>query len=200
MRMKLGPSSVVFRTVVVVAVVAASMTGLTPVAVAQPSNTTPLAMDFARSPPLRDGPAKRNVWIAIGLSVGTLWAGALAGGLGENASTPWVRNATGGFATAAIVLGPSVGQWYAGQTVTPGLLMRLGAVGGLVGLAVNDPHLDHVGTVFGIVGAVALFETGFVWDIVTLPRAVRRINREHALALTPIASNSGTGLALAGRF
>lgn len=199
MRMKVRRSSV-GSAAVVIAVVAASVTSLIPAAVAQPSATPPLAMDFARPPALRHDSAKRNVWTALGLSMGTVWVGALAGGLGENASTPWVRNATGGFATAAIVLGPSVGHWYAGQTLTAGLLMRVGAIGGLVGLAVNDPHLDHVGTVFGIVGAVALFETGFVWDLVTLPRAVRRFNRRHTVALTPITGNSGTGLALAGRF
>ncbi|MBP9087903.1 MAG: hypothetical protein KBG15_17410 [Kofleriaceae bacterium] len=167
---------------------------------AQPANTPPFAMAPTTTRPIQNKTAKRQVWTAIGLSIGTLWAGAIAGGLGENATTPWVRNATGGFATAATVLGPSIGQWYAGQTITPGLAMRLGAVAGVVGLAVYDPHLDHVGTLFGIVGAVALFQTGLVWDIVTLPRAVRRMNREHGLALTPMASNSATGLALAGRF
>lgn len=104
---------------------------------------------------------------------------------------------------AGMVLGPSAGHWYAGERVTTGLVLRVGAAGAVVALAVNDPQLEHPApTLLGLLAAVALWETGVIWDAVTLPRAVRRYNRAHQLAVTPLVTGDGptTGVAVAGTF
>ncbi|MBS1119789.1 MAG: hypothetical protein H6Q90_2017 [Deltaproteobacteria bacterium] len=108
-------------------------------------------------------------------------------------------------AGAATVLGPSAGHWYVGRYVTTGLVLRVGAAGGVVALAIASPRLDDDGAVFsGLMGAVALWEVGLVWDLVTLPRAVRRSNTAHQLRVAPLftttANGPVTGLSLGGDF
>jgi hypothetical protein len=102
--------------------------------------------------------------------------------------------------TAAFVLGPSAGHWYAGEGVTNGLVLRAAGMGLAFGLALYDPHMDHPAlTVGGLITAMALLQTGLIWDFVTVPQAVRRANRR-ALGLAPLATWHGPamGLSLAG--
>jgi hypothetical protein len=52
----------------------------------------------------------------------------------------------------------------------------------------------------GITG-LGLYEAGAIWDLVTLPRSVRRYNkRQLDLQLAPLVTHETTGLSLAGTF
>jgi hypothetical protein len=102
---------------------------------------------------------------------------------------------------AGMVLGPSAGHWYAGKGVTTGLVLRGSAVTGMVFLALRDPYLDDpVLTIGGLIAAVGVWETGVIWDLVTLPRAVRRHNRKTELLLAPVVGEHASGLAVSGRW
>ncbi len=127
--------------------------------------------------------------VTLAATSGPAVAGALI--MGDEQHGP--RATTGGLLmTAGLVLGPSAGQWYAGEGVTTGLALRFVAAAGVATLAVGDPHGVHVETYFGLVAALGLWETGVVWDLVTLPRAVRRTR------ITPVVTPSG--VAIAGAF
>lgn len=100
---------------------------------------------------------------------------------------------------AGMVLGPSAGHWYAGEGVTTGLVLRGSAVTGMVFLALRDPYLDTpVATVGGLILALGVWETGVIWDLVTLPRAVRRHNKRLDLLVTPMVTERSAGLAVGG--
>jgi hypothetical protein len=111
----------------------------------------------------------------------------------------------GVIATTALFVGPSAGHWYAGgRIVTTGLVIRLSAVGVLGGLAVYDQFkpIDVGAMIVGGLAIAALWETGVIWDAVTLPSVVRRYNREQArrVVLAPLATDHSAGLAVAGSF
>jgi hypothetical protein len=109
------------------------------------------------------------------------------------------RGAIGGMiATAGMVVGPTAGHWYAGRTWTTGLTLRLASMGIVAGMVIRDQQEPlELGTVIvGLTAAGGLWGTGAVWDLVTLPRSVRRYNREHALVIAPTTN----GVAIAGRF
>ena len=100
---------------------------------------------------------------------------------------------------AGMVLGPSAGHWYAGEGVTTGLVLRGSAVTGMIFLALRDPYLDDpVLTIGGLIAAVGVWETGVIWDLVTLPRAVRRHNQRIDMLVTPVVTDRSAGLALSG--
>jgi len=149
-------------------------------------------------------PARKSLLSAYLVSVGAtsipIAVGALAAGDREEGPR---AAAFGMIGCAALVFGPSAGHWYVGQVVTPGLVMRLGAAGGVVAVAVAYPH-DEGPLIVGLMGAVALWETGVIWDAVTLPRAVRRYNKRHELQIAPLVSSASqgpvTGFAIGGEF
>lgn len=100
---------------------------------------------------------------------------------------------------AGMILGPSAGHWYAGDGVTTGLVLRAGAATAVTFLALRDPYLESpVLTIGGLIAAVGVWETGVIWDLVTLPRAVRRHNRAIDLVVMPVVTDRSTGLALSG--
>ena len=108
----------------------------------------------------------------------------------------WRGPAVGGLTIAGMILGPSAGHWYAGEGLTTGLELRLGAGAVVATLVVRDPHFDRpVETLGGLFGVAAMWEVGVIWDAVTLPRAIRRANHR---AIAPVFT--GTGFALAGTF
>lgn len=128
---------------------------------------------------------------------------------GNQAGTPlhdqfWQLMAGGG---AAILIGPSLGNWYAGQLDSTGLNLRLG--GGLavgVGVALvasgfsfgdggNDGEV-LLGGLIGLAGA-GMVAAGTVLDVINAPMAVAR---RHHVAIAPMISPRQTGLALAGTF
>ena len=124
-------------------------------------------------------------------------------GPGDHAAAPLYIAGVG-----AVMLGPSLGSWYAGAGLTRGLGLRvLGGVGVAAGVAVlfDDILTDHDRDVTPFVlgaaglGAVAV---GTVLDIVDAGRTVREHNA-HALSLTPTMLGTRArqpGLVLAGRF
>ncbi len=133
-----------------------------------------------------------------GVSLPMVGAALIAGDESSSRAT----TVAGVIGLATLVLGPSAGHWYAGETITTGLVIRASSIAAIGALAVADPHLDHVGTIFGLLGAVAGWETGMVWDLVTLPRAVRHWNT-HQLQLAPVVvpgQGAIAGLGLGGRF
>ncbi|MGE5184020.1 MAG: hypothetical protein ACM31C_18240 [Acidobacteriota bacterium] len=132
--------------------------------------------------------------ISIAATGGPLVAGAVIDY--DGAPRGWRPAAAGMLGIAGAIFGPSAGHWYAGEGLTPGLELRLGAGAVIATLAFRDPYLDHPTETFGgMLGAVAMWEAGVVWDAVTLPRAVRRANRR---VVAPIFT--GTGFAVAGTF
>lgn len=157
---------------------------------AQPEPTGPVPAD------------EKSFWTAYFLTAGTMAAAGAIGALGEETTNRRLRNTAGVIGVTGIVLGPSMGHFYLGRSFTTGLGLRLGSMGVVAALAVADPQLEHAGTVAGLVGAVGMFATGALLDLVTLPGAVRRYNREHRLHLAPLVTPSGnaTGLALGGTF
>jgi hypothetical protein len=165
-----------------------------------PASTNGETAEVAQPASVSRDDSRRSVVTAYALSMVSIAMPCGFAAFASESERRAVRDGSAILCTAALVLGPSVGHWYAGRSVTTGLVLRVAAAGGLAGLAVADPHLDHVATVFGIVGAVALFETGMLWDVATLPRAVRTYNREHAIAVAPLATPHGGGLALSAAF
>ena len=89
-----------------------------------------------------------------------------------------------------------------GEGVTTGLALRLTGAAVIGALAISDPHAEHLGVLIvgGMTGA-GLYEAGFIYDLVTLPRSVRRYNkRQFEVQLAPMVTHGTTGLSLAGTF
>jgi hypothetical protein len=100
-----------------------------------------------------------------------------------------------------LTFGPSFGHWYAGETVTTGLLLRGGGLAGLVGgvaLLVNDVGDERVGIGLALAGQAA-FATGIVHDLWTVRRSVRERAGERSTTVVPLVGET-SGLALAGDF
>ncbi|MBA2539014.1 MAG: hypothetical protein H0V17_05215 [Deltaproteobacteria bacterium] len=138
--------------------------------------------------------------ISVAATTGPVVASMLL--LGDDArGTP--ATIGGVIATTALVFGPSAGHWYTGKIWTTGLTLRLAGAGVIGGLVVHEQFapLDIGTLIVGGLAAVALWETGVIWDAVTLPSAVGRYNRERVrFAMVPFATERSTGLAIAGSF
>lgn len=107
----------------------------------------------------------------------------------------------GSLGIAAAVLGPTAGHWYAGEGMTTGLALRLTGAAGVGALVLADPHGQNLGLLItGGVVCAGLWEVGAIWDLATVPRAVRHYNRQRDLQIAPMAAPHTTGLALAGTF
>lgn len=159
-----------------------------------------------------DQPEEKSPLLGLGLSVtstalplaaiGALWQSGNA----EEHLGLWSLNWIAAF------LGPSVGHWYAGEYLTPGLVGR--GIGGValvvgVGMSLNclgsqnpDCETNRTGGVV-VVSGIALMVGGAIYDIATSPRAVHRWNRSHLqIVPTPVGTGStpGFGMAVAGTF
>ncbi len=102
----------------------------------------------------------------------------------------------------AVLIGPSVGHWYAGKYFTLGLVAR--ATGFALGaFAVNGRghEDDKLGAL--LVGGACLVG-GAIYDLATADRSAREYNFEHAKKLlptvAPVASGTGVQIGLAGTF
>lgn len=127
------------------------------------------------------------------VSVAATSAPMIAGGLVLGDDPHGARATVGGaLMTAGLVFGPSAGHWYCGEGVTPGLVLRVGGFVGVAALAVWDPHGESGMTWLGIGLGTGALATGFAWDALTLPRAVRRSH------VVPVVT--ANGVAIAGRF
>jgi hypothetical protein len=167
-------------------------------------------------------PAPKRADIALGLSL----AGTAAGAVALFAASTDGAADTAPIAVTGIgllVLGPSLGHLYAGETgrALRHAAVRAGAVAVMgAGLLVawsspcafgpeNDDHCpnarDRIGV--GIIAAGAALGVGsIVYSIIDAPRAADRSNRaQPALAITPVPvispnRSTGPGLSVAGRF
>ena len=158
--------------------------------------------------------SEKSEAVAFGLSgAGTLLGPALVAvaiSEGDEATGPlhaefWPMMAAGG---VAMIIGPSLGNWYAGRLDSTGLNLRLGgAVAAGLGAAMaisafsfDDNHDGQfaVGGLIALAG-VGMVATGTVLDLISAPRAAAEHNRHH-LAFAPIAGPKQTGLMLAGTF
>jgi hypothetical protein len=119
---------------------------------------------------------------------------------------------------AAIVFGPSIGNWYAGKGVSRGLVLRIGGAAlTALGAAVIISSADFFnsqgsssdqsgGLLLGVVGA-GMVLGGTVSDILSAPRAAADDNRRRRgarLSVAPLVSHAGgahqAGLAVVGAF
>ena len=113
------------------------------------------------------------------------------------------------------LLTPSLGEWYAGKLVTPGMGIRAAsAVVTVVGIAASLKCLDaedscHTDASAPILLGAGLlgYAGGTIYDIATAPREARRYNERHGLRLTlaptPLRTPSGQatmGVGIGGTF
>jgi hypothetical protein len=106
------------------------------------------------------------------------------------------------------VITPSLGEWYAGDWLTIGMAVRVGAVG-LATFAVAHEQHDAVcysmpgqncrefsGTGIALLGLAAIaYVGGAVYDVVDAPAAVDRYNQRHGVFVAPTALATPLGLA-----
>ena len=174
--------------------------------------------------PLQEPAKTRSESTATALAVG----GSLLGPVlvataimeGDSADNPlhaafWPMFVAGG---ASVVLGPSIGNWYAGKVGSTGLNLRLGgavvAAAGTAMMLDGFRVLDHrgngaeftAGAVVGVAG-LGVIAAGTVLDVLGASDAAAVFNREHHgmhVALAPLVLRAGnaheTGLAMMGTF
>ncbi len=150
------------------------------------------------TPATRAGPKRRSTAFLVTLAAtsGPLMLSALGG---ESCDGEACAATFGMIGIAGMVLGPSAGHWYAGEGVTTGLVLRATAATAVTFLALRDPRLDDpVPTIGGLILALGVWETGVIWDLVTVPGAVRRHNRKLDLVVAPVVTDRSAGLALVG--
>ena len=111
-----------------------------------------------------------------------------------------------GLATSIVT--PSLGQWYAGDWITPGMAVRVGAVGLATFAVVHEQHavtcdtspgqtckaFDGAGIALLGLAAIA-YIGGAAWDVGDAADAVDRANSRAGFAITPTALATPTGLA-----
>jgi hypothetical protein len=107
-------------------------------------------------------------------------------------------------------LAPSAGHWYAGSYLTRGLGVRTVAVASIfLGATRTVTACVDGGSCGGaselgpalLVGGLVLYAAGTIDDILAAPGKARRHNqRLRAMALAPMATPRGGGLAVAGAF
>ncbi len=155
-------------------------------------------------------PTRRSRAIALLLSLGATAAGA---------AVTTVAYATGseelsvvGF--GGLLVGPSVGRWYAGNKTGIGLAAR-GVAGAVMLVAMvasdeegcDDDHGEDCpdrpadgGWKPVFYSGAALWVGSSLYDIVRAPLDAGEFNRAHELAVVPTAVPGGAGLALSGSF
>ena len=147
---------------------------------------------------------RKSTGEAFALSGGSTMAGVVLLGIASHWSS-----APAGYTGAALVLvGPTLGHIYAGDTWNTGLAVRLGSSATFVlgaGLALrcidtcsdSDSTVATVGALLGLFSAITYAGATF-YEIGTAPEAAAKYNREHHLDVTVVPT--GTGLAVAGTF
>jgi len=184
------------------------MNKLAPLAVLAATLCTPL---YAHADDGVSGEAPKNENTALALSLGGTAASAALVIVGGEANNGEMISA----GLLSSLLTPSLGEWYAGKLVTPGMGIRAAsAVVTVVGLAASLKCLDAEGECHTdasapiLVGAGLIgYAGGTIYDIATAPREARRYNDRHALRLTlaptPLRTPSGQatmGVGIGGTF
>lgn len=147
-------------------------------------------------------PAQRSLLAAYGLTVGVLAAGAIVVNLGDEDRPSSPRSVSLGIVgNLAFLAGPSVGHWYAGERITPGLVLRTAGAAAIGLMVWQHPHCADEGCgpeILAVAGILGLVGTGMAWDLLTLPRSIRRANHRAQLQLAPLITHGATGLILVG--
>ena len=102
---------------------------------------------------------------------------------------------------ASSIVTPSLGHWYAGDILTPGLGLRVVGAGLATFAIFSDGDDASIGLM--LLGG-ALASGGTIYDLVTAGRAAHAYNAKHNLTLMPTvvrtASGSAPAFGLGGRF
>ena len=172
---------------------------------AVPTVAFALAIALLTATARADSP-ERSPGIALGLSAGTTVAGAL---LTLSALDGWEgKKGLVGLGSALVVLGPTLGNIYAGDVWNTGLKLRVASVGaalvgvGVVGAAdcfMSNCASTGIATIGGavVVASVVTFGVGTVLEIRNAPLAARR---QSAPVVMPLVTEHGAGISLAGSF
>ena len=162
---------------------------------------------LAHAEPGDQGP--KDPTTALELSLGGTAASAALFGIGLEANN-------GGMIAAGLlssVVTPSLGEWYAGKPITIGMGVRaasavvfLAGVGeALSCLDEYDCHNNTTASGALILGGLAGYAGGTIYDIATAPTAAREFNREHQLHIAPTymrtpSGNATMGVGIGGTF
>ena len=162
---------------------------------------------LAHAEPGDEGP--KDPTTALELSIGgTVASGALVA-IGFQANN-------GGMIAAGLlssVVTPSLGEWYAGKPLTAGMGIRAAsAVLFLAGVGEAFKCLDtencsnnNAAAGVMLIGGLAGYAGGTIYDIATAPTAAREFNREHQLHIAPTymrtpSGNATMGVGIGGTF
>jgi hypothetical protein len=165
------------------------------------------------SPAFAEDDEDRSPSVAVGLSLGVTTAGVVTLIASDRPTTTWLG-------LGALYLGPSTGQWYAGEYGGLGLAARgLGGVAAIYGLSLLlqsedhcEPELDGncsdpavglatTGKVLMLAGA-GLWVGSSIADVVFAKRAADRWNARRAVTIAPTAIGPGhaPGIVVGGTF
>jgi hypothetical protein len=127
---------------------------------------------------------------------------------------------------AGVIVGPSVGHWYAGRGNAGGILLRttasimltagilrafgnegrdcLGATAEQCAEWEDEWKRDDRDTAIIVFGSLGVLAASSVWDIGTAGRSARRWNEAHGVTVAPVilpaAGGNAPGLVIGGRF
>ena len=155
-------------------------------------------------------PPKKNPVVASALSIGVTAAMVGTGWAIEKSGTDLGAGDRSGWAASVyvpgIMLGPSVGHWYAGEVGWRGLAMRGGGVALIaagVGVFIADGG-EGPGTKSQVImgAGLVVIGVGAVYDMTTAGDAAERYNARHgrSVVLAPLIQDRGGGLVVAGTF
>jgi hypothetical protein len=146
---------------------------------------------------------------ALELSLGGTAASAALFGIGLQANNGTLIAA----GLLSSVVTPSLGEWYAGKPLTAGMGIRAAsAVVFVAGLSEALKCLDETdctnnNTAAGalLLGGLAGYAGGTIYDIALAPSAARDFNREHQIHLAPTymrtpSGNATMGVGIGGTF
>jgi hypothetical protein len=161
---------------------------------------------------LADDDEDRSPSVAVGLSLGVTTAGVVTLIASDRPTTTWLG-------LGALYLGPSTGQWYAGEVGGVGLAARgLGGVAAIYGLSLMLQSEDHCepdldgdcdpdgSSRLGTTGKVLMLAGAGLWvgssiaDVIFAKRAADRWNARRAVTIAPTTIGSGHGLVVGGTF
>jgi hypothetical protein len=176
---------------------------------APPPSEAPVTLAFSPLPPMPPTGRRKSPAVALELSLGVTLAAIPLYSL--TPSTGRAEGAMLGLAAAALLVGPSVGHYYAGswswwlppRLVGAGLLLGGGyAALESIGCASPDPCRRYTVLSSMLWPGLVLTLMSIAGDIATAPSAAHRYNRAHGWepAVEPIAVPGGAGVGVVGAF
>lgn len=150
-------------------------------------------------------PEPASPGIALALATGMTGAAGVVYLVAAEADDDRVKVASVLTATTLMVIGPSAGHLYAGDSgEAVGMsLVRAGGLGvAFYGFSRMVDDLDDCAEACGdhgllvAVGGLGIWSAAAIYDLIDAPRAAARANARRRMSIVP----TGTGLAVAGRF